>query len=248
MIKAIIVDDERRARNILRVLIEKHAPQITEIIEADGGIEGLYLIKEHQPDVVFLDIEMPFMNGFDLLSELSKRNFDIIFTTAYDQYAIKAIRYSALDYLLKPINIQELKNAVQRLIEKKNSTPNKGGLYQNFLHNLKNIETDIPRLAIATKENTVFFDIKNIMRCEASNNYTFFYLKNGKKFLSSKTLKEYDAILSEYNFFRVHKSHLVNLNYVHELTSKGVLIMRDQSTVEVSRRKKQMVLEQLKKR
>ncbi|MFK7935142.1 MAG: LytR/AlgR family response regulator transcription factor [Saprospiraceae bacterium] len=245
MIKAIIVDDERRARNILRILIEKHLPEITNIIEADGGIEGLRLIQKYQPDLVFLDVEMPFMNGFDLLAEISKQHFSIIFTTAYDQYAIKAIRYSALDYLLKPIDPNELKMAFQRFWEQRENNKDQDELYQNFLENLENTENQTPKLAITTKENTVFFKMENIIRCEASNNYTFFYLKNGKKFLASKTLKEYDAILSDHHFFRVHKSHLVNLHFIKELANDGTLTLQDGSQVEVSRRKKQMLRERL---
>lgn len=245
MLKAIIIDDESKARNILRILIERHIPILTELYSADGAEEGLRLIEEHDPNIVFLDIEMPFMDGFDLLEAVEKRNFDIIFTTAYDQYAIKAIRFSALDYLLKPIDIEELKAAVDRFLEKKNLKRENGKLYKNFITNLKNINDDVPRLAISTQEGVAFFEVKDIIRCEASSNYTTFYLTEGKKFVASKTLKEYEKILDEYRFFRVHKSHLVSLNFVTSFQGNQ-LELKDGSTVEVSRRKKQMVMNRLR--
>lgn len=246
MLKALIIDDESRARNILRILIQKYVPSITELHSADGAIEGLKLIKEHQPHIVFLDIEMPFMDGFGLLSEVEKRNFALIFTTAYDQYAIKAIRFSALDYLLKPIDIEELKAAIQRFLKTRNLKRENGRLYKNFLTNFENIHGTSPNLAISTQEGVAIFQIEDIVRCEASSNYTIFYLKNGKKFVASKTLKEYDIILSEHHFFRVHKSHLVNLDYAQKVLKTNVLQMSDGSEVDISRRKKVLLLEQLK--
>ena len=244
MIKALIIDDESKARNILRILLERHAPAISQIYCADGGEEGLRMIQRHDPNIVFLDIEMPFMDGFDFLGEVEKRNFDIVFTTAYDQYAIKAIRFSALDYLLKPIDTAELKSAVDRYLLKKNLLNENGKLYKNFISNLKNINEEFPRLAIATQEGVVFFNIREIVRCEANSNYTTFYLNEGKKFISSKTLKEYEKLLEEYPFFRVHKSHLVNLNYILNFSGTS-LILKNGHTVEVSRRKKKMLAERL---
>lgn len=246
MIKALIVDDESKARNILRILIDKHIPTISEVQFAASGMEALEILKTFEPNLLFLDIEMPFMDGFDLLAEIDKRNFDIIFTTAYDQYAIKAIRFSALDYLLKPISHEELQLAVNRFLEKKQLKSENGKLYKNFLSNLNNINTDTPRLAITTQEGTIVFNIYEIIRCEASSNYTLFYLNNKQKFIASKTLKEYDEILSEYGFFRVHKSHLVNLGQVSKVNAQGYLELKDGSSVEVSRRKKQLLIERLK--
>lgn len=245
MIKALIVDDESRARNILRILIKKHVPAITTVLLAENAAKAIQLIEEQNPHILFLDIEMPFMDGFGLLSEIEKRNFEVIFTTAFDQYAIKAIRFSALDYLLKPISSEELKTAVDRYLEKRNLKNENGKLFKNFLTNLDHMSEDNPRLAISTQEGVALFETAEIIRCEASNNYTLFYLKNGKRFIASKTLKEYDDILSEYGFFRTHKSHLVNLSFIAHLSSEGELSLQDGTIVEVSRRKKPLLTKKL---
>ncbi len=245
MIKAIIVDDESRARNILKILIEKHVPAITTLYLAESASKAMELIEEHSPNIVFLDIEMPYMDGFGLLSAIEKRNFEVIFTTAFDQYAITAIRFSALDYLLKPIATEELIQAVDRFLKKRNLKNENGKLFKNFLTNLDNMSNENPRLAISSQEGVALFDVSEIMRCEASNNYTLFFLKNKKRFIASKTLKEYDEILSEYGFFRTHKSHLVNLSYVDRLSPEGILILNDGTSVEVSRRKKPLLSKRL---
>lgn len=245
MIKALIVDDESRARNILRILIEKHVPAISHLFLADSAAKALELIAEQNPHILFLDIEMPFMDGFGLLSAIEKRNFDVIFTTAFDQYAIKAIRFSALDYLLKPISPEELKTAVDRFMEKRNLKRENGKLFKNFLTSLDDIATDDPKLAISTQEGVALFKISEIIRCEANNNYTLFFLKDGKRFIASKTLKEYDEILSEYGFFRTHKSHLVNLSFVAHLASGDGVSLQDGTVIEVSRRKKPLLKKKL---
>lgn len=245
MIKAIIIDDESRARNILRILLEKHIPSITTVYLADGAEQGLELIEKHEPNLVFLDIEMPFMDGFDLLAKIDKRKFDIIFTTAYDQYAIKAIRFSALDYLLKPISPEELKAAVDRYLVKKNLKNENGKLYKNLLYNMDNLNAENPRLAISTQEGVALLNVNEILFCEASSNYTIFHLAGDKKFIASKTLKEFDEILTDYGFFRVHKSNLVNLEHVSSFSHGEGLRLSTGKTVEVSRRKKQLLLEKL---
>lgn len=245
MIKAIIIDDESRARNILQILIKKHTPSVSSIYTADSAMEGLKLIDQHEPHLVFLDIEMPFMDGFDLLAEIGQRKFDVIFTTAYDQYAIKAIRFSALDYLLKPISPDELKKAVDRFLEKKNLKNENGKLYKNLLYNMDNLNADTPRLAISTQEGVALLDVKKIIFCEASSNYTIFHLIGNKRFVASKTLKEYDEILADYGFFRVHKSSLVNLSQITSFSHTDGILLSNGDSVQVSRRKKQLLLEKL---
>lgn len=247
MIRALIVDDESRARNILRILIEKHVPVITSLHLAASASEAMELIEKHHPHLVFLDIEMPRMDGFGLLSALEKRNFELIFTTAFDQYAIKAIRFSALDYLLKPILEEELIAAVDRFLEKKHLKNENGKLFKNFLTSLDHMSDDNPRLTIATHEGVAVFNISEIIRCEASNNYTLFHLKDGKRFVASKTLKEYDNLLSDYGFFRTHKSHLVNLSFAAHFSHSGELELTDGTVVEVSRRKKPLLSKKLLK-
>jgi len=244
--KALIIDDEKRALNILKLLIEQHIPEIDSVHTALGSAIGLEQIHVQKPDLVFLDVEMPGMTGFELLEALHDVEVNVIFTTAYDHYAIRAIRCSAVDYLLKPIDIQELKTAVHRAIRQNASGHNLSPLMDNLIANFKAIQGHKPRLAIPTTGGLSFFDIDEIVRCESDNNYTTFYLINERKFVSSKTLKEYDEILSEYQFLRVHQSHLVNPKFIKEYTQKGMLQMTDGARVPVSRRKHHWVLEKLR--
>lgn len=241
---ALIIDDEKRALNILRLLIERHLPEITRVETAHGAEAGLRAFRAHVPDVVFLDIEMPVMTGFELLSEMRKGDADVrvIFTTAYDHYAIKAIRFSAVDYLLKPIDVQELKAAWERFQDARQQQPVvHQDLLNNLLANIQSIHTRKPRLAVATQGGAVFFDIDEIVHCEADNNYTIFHLVDGKRFVASKTLKDYDVLLADYAFLRVHQSHLVNPEYVKQYTQKGMLELKNGHHVPVSRRKHQWV-------
>ena len=192
-----------------------------------------------------LDIEMPVMNGFDLLNRLTEWDFDVIFTTAYNQYAIQAIRFSALDYLLKPIDIAELQHAIHRHImhteiKKTHST----ALVSNLMNNLQQKDSSGFKLAISTMEGYHFFLPKEIIRCEGIDNYTRFYLNNGKELLVSRTLKEFDDILSGHSFIRVHKSHLVNKNYVARIDKEGVLWLMNGAAIPVSRRRKNTVLKE----
>lgn len=236
-IKALIVDDEEKACNVLRMLIEKYVPQITTLEIVNNATDAYYKIKEYQPDLLFLDIQMPFLNGFDLLSKIEKINFDIIFTTAFNEYAIRAIRFSALDYLLKPIDIDELRHAVERhLARRLEGSP--GGLqFQNLVTNLTAKTNEQFSLAINGSMGMQFFHINEIIRLEGDRNYTNFYFTKQRKYLSSKTLKEYEDILVEKGFIRVHKSHLVNSSFVQSVSADGKMILKDQSEVEVSRRR-----------
>ena len=236
-VKALIVDDEDKACGVLQSLLEKYAPEITRIEVVNNATDAFYKIKEYQPDLLFLDIQMPFINGFDLLSKIDNINFDIIFTTAFNQYAIQAIRFSALDYLLKPIDIEELKNAVGRHLERRKSRPQTGEQYQNLVHNLAAKSSGQFTLAIGGTQGVQFFPINEIIRLEGDRNYTNFYFTNQRKYLSSKTLKEYEEILAEKGFIRVHKSHLVNAAFVKSVNNDGKLLLKDDSDVEISRRR-----------
>ncbi len=238
-------DDERRARSILRRLIQEYLPVITDIQTAAGPLEGLHLIKTFQPELLFLDVRMPHMDGFDLLAKLDRWDFEIIFTTSYDEYAIKAIKFSALDYLLKPVDAEELKKAVKKFQEKR---AEKAHLYPHLLETLPTIKGrkyKPTRLAIWTTTGAIFLQLNEIVRCEADNNLTCFVLNNGSKVLASKTLKHYDSILSEYRFIRSHRSHLVNLDYVKRYTNDGRLILENGDQVEVSKRKRNRLKEQI---
>lgn len=245
--KALVIDDEKRAINVLKLLIEKHVSEIKEVHTALGPAKGIEQIKTIRPDLIFLDIEMPGMTGFEMLEVLKDIHMNVIFTTAYDHYAIRAIRFSAIDYLLKPIDIQELKIAVRRFVEQPTPTGDINPMMANLISNMKSIHIQKPRLAIPTTGGLVFFDIDEILRCESDKNYTTFFLINGKKFISAKTLKEYEELLSEYNFIRVHQSHLVNPQFIREYIQKGSMEMRDGTRIPVSRRKHQWVHEKLRR-
>jgi two-component system, LytTR family, response regulator len=243
MIKILIVDDERSAVRILKVLIEKYILVDKQIEVCNDPAEALALMKTYRPSLVMLDIEMPGMNGFDFMNKASEWDFDVIFTTAYDQYAIKAIRFSALDYLLKPIDIVELKNAINRHIVKKQSASvsSQQPLVDNLIYNLKQF-----KLALSTNEGTFLFEPREIVVLEGSSNYTKFYFANQKTLIVSKTLKEYEDILLDHHFLRVHKSFLVNKDHVLKVDKEGILELSNHMQIPVSRRRKAEILQWFK--
>jgi len=247
VIKIMIVDDEPPAGNILKLLIEKHLPGEKEIRYYSHPADALAALPEFRPSLVMLDIEMPAMSGFDFLNQAVNADFDVIFTTAYDKYAIRAIRFSALDYLLKPIDIAELQNALNRHLLKNECRPRQ---QEKLVHNLiSNVQQKDPaafKLALSTMEGVFFFDPVSIIRCEGENNYTRFYFPDRKPLLVSRTLREYEEILNDYGFLRVHKSHLVNRKFVRQLDKEGLLWLTDGSHIAVSRRRKEQVMKALK--
>lgn len=244
-LKALIVDDEALACDMLEYLIARHIPEIGEIKKCTSAVKGIQLVKDFLPDILFLDVQMPFMNGFELLEKIPEKKFSVIFTTAFNKYAIKAIRFSALDYLLKPVDTDELKIAVQRFINTKTAQSNHSELYKNFIDNLKHKEAGGYKLALNSGNGIVLISPVDILRCEAVSNYTRFYFSNDKPMLVSKTIKEFEELLSSHGFLRVHKSHLVNLSKVKEVTAENYLKLVDNSLIEISRRRKQEVLEAL---
>lgn len=245
-IKALIIDDEALSADMLNYLIEKNVPDITQLKKTTSVLEGLSLIESFKPEILFLDIQMPFLSGFELLAKLPKHPFSVIFTTAYNKYAIKAIRFSALDYLLKPIDADELKQAIERYLQQKNEKKQLQDLYKNFMNNLQASEGKQYRLALHTHQGLKLVAPHEIIRCEANNNYTIFHLTGNMSITTSKTIKEYEEILAEYRFVRVHKSHLVNLLYVEQLTNKNQLLLTNKTLVDVSRRRKPELMEILK--
>ncbi len=242
MVKALIIDDEAAAANVLQLMIERHIPEIKELRVATKINEAYSLLDRFQPDLVFLDIMMPEKNGFEFLNDIPNINFEIIFTTAFNEFAIQAIRFSALDYLLKPLNAEELKAAVNRFADKKQQQKNETeALLKNLLQNLGKKEQDDFKLAVPTTEGAVFFSPSGIIRLEGEGNYTRFYLTDGRKHLSSKTMKEYEEILLQHHFLRVHKSHLVNKNFIENYHHEGAVILKDKTQLPVSRQRKQEV-------
>ncbi len=246
-IKALIIDDESTAIKTLSLMIEHYIPEITNLKTTTDVYEGLHLLKSFEPQLLFIDIHMPVMSGFELLKKVPKVNFSIIFTTAHDEYAIDAIRFSALDYLLKPIDADELRNSFNRFIEKQNSGIGNPSLYNNFMYNLNVTDKRDFKLALSASAGTFFHKPEDIIRLEGEGNYTKFFFTNHASVLTTYTLKHYEAILVNYGFLRVHKSHLVNRAHVINFLTDGTLTMTDSSKVEVSRRRKEDVLEILKR-
>ena len=244
MLKILIIDDEVSAGNILKVLIAKHIDTESDIYYCDTAREALEVIETFNPTLIMLDIDMPGMNGFDFLNRVTKDNFDVIFTTAYDQYAIKAIRFSALDYLLKPIEILDLKNAINRHIVKQQNQ-NQRLLVSNLISNLQQKDHKDFKLALSTSEGVFFYDPLDILYCEGENNYTRFAFKNFKPMLVSKTLGDYEDLLQDHNFLRIHKSYLVNIKYVSKVDRDGI-VMCDGKQLTISKRRKEMVMKALK--
>jgi two-component system LytT family response regulator len=239
MIKILIVDDEPAASNILKILIEKNVKPEKEIRCCNSPEEGLHIIQEWQPHLLMLDIEMPSMNGFDLLSKLIEHPFHVIFTTAYDKYAIKAIRFSALDYLLKPIDDNELRNAFDRFFNARQlSVENAGEQVDNLIQNLQQKQPNLFKLALSTMQGVHLLDTDQILYCEGVGNYTRFHIKDKPPILVSKTIKEYEELLQDQSFLRVHKSYLVNMQHIRMYEKEGLLQMSNGDAVVVSRRKK----------
>lgn len=245
MIKALIIDDEPSAVNTLTLMLRYYAPEITELKSTTYPHEGLQLIQNFKPSLVFLDIQMPYLNGLDLLKSLPQIDFGIIFTTAHDQYAIEAIRFSALDYLLKPLDGDELRMSIDRFLGRSTSPSNRA-LYNNFLHNISVSDKKDFKLALPSTEGTYFYIPDEIVRLQGENNYTNFFFTSHKPMLVPYTLKKYEEILSDHDFIRVHKSHMVNKKHVVRSLPDGLLEMVDHSRVEISRRRKKTVMEALK--
>ncbi|AEV98394.1 DNA-binding response regulator [Niastella koreensis] len=243
MIKAILIDDELHCLDTLSILLKEYCPEVQIIERCHSGREGLLAIKKIDPDLVFLDIEMPGMNGFEMLEELSGVSFAIIFTTSYDQYAIRAIRFSALDYLLKPIDPNELINAVSKVITQRHLPM--AEQFQMLLKQIRNKDHQFNKIALPTAEGFELVPADQVVRCEADDNYTHLYLKNKTKITACRTLKEVEEQLHDFTFFiRVHHSHVVNLNEVTKYIrgEGGYLVMSDSSSVNVSRSRKEALL------
>lgn len=246
MIKALIVDDEQKARNILHHYIVSFIPEITEIRLADSVDSAIRELEDFQPGIVFLDVEMPHKNGFDFLVQWKNPAFDVIFTTAYNQYAIQAIRFSALDYLLKPVDPDELKAAVLRHLEKQESVQQKKELFDNLVTNIGKKEVSEFKIAVPSIDGVYFFMVDDILRMEADRSYTHIHLVNRKPFIASKTLKHFEEMLEEFKFIRTHKSHLVNPRHITRISNDSeFVLLTDGTKVEVSRRKKDEVQQQL---
>ncbi|MDY0076079.1 MAG: LytTR family DNA-binding domain-containing protein [Bacteroidales bacterium] len=243
MIRCVIIEDETKSRETLRGLLNRFCQDVLVCAEAGGVQSGREAIEEHRPDLVFLDIEMPDGSGFRLLEKLKEINFEIVFTTAFEQFAIKAIRYAALDYLLKPIVPEELIAAVEKVRKLKEKRINQKQL-EVLMSNINSEAFESKKIVLSTSEKIHVVEMDNIIRCESDNYYTHFYFKDGGHLLISKTLKDVESLLEEGNFIRPHKSHLVNTRYIQNFNREQVAItLSDGSVIPVSRRKKEKILE-----
>ena len=240
MKKAIIIDDEKKSRVALDSFISKYCPTITIIDQADGVASGVFSIQKNNPDLVFLDIEMDDGTGFDILEKLENHSFEVIFVTAYNQYALKAFRFSAVDYLLKPVNPEELIQAVSRL-----SDDNRLDQIEKKLETLLSNKNTLQKLAFPSMEGLRIEVISNIVYCESDNYYTRVHLLSGEKLVVTRTLKEYDQILGDAGFFRIHQKFLVNLSYLKSYSKSdgGFVTLENGIELPVSRRKKDDLLQ-----
>jgi two-component system, LytTR family, response regulator len=244
-INAVLIDDELNSLQNLQQKLVGFCPDINIVAISQKPEEGILLIKQHQPDVVFLDIEMPRMSGFRMLEEIGEYDFDIIFTTAYNHYSIDAIRISAFDYLVKPIGIEDLQHAVERL----HKTPNKQTKEKVDIlkRSLSDNRSQEDKIAISTSEGIEFVPIKNILHIESKSNYSKIYLPENKTILVTKILKDFEEMLLPYNFYRVHNSHLINLNYIKKYirSEGGHVMLQDGTVIDISRRKKEEFLKMI---
>ena len=243
-VRVMIVDDEEGARESLSNLLEKYVDGVKIVAKSESIASAMIKIEKYTPELVFLDIEMPFGSGFELLERMKPINFNIVFVTAYDHYALKAIKFSALDYLLKPVDIEDLKKAIKKHIHTQKTPPTKN--YDNLIENLK-ADSQEKKIAIPDSNGIAFITISSIIRCESDGNYTRIFMNTGKKILASKTLGEYENMLDNDGFFRVHRGHLVNMSHIHKFlkTEGGIIEMSDGTRVDVSRRKKSAFMEAL---
>lgn len=243
MAKIIIIDDEVHCTNVLENLIEKTHSDYTISGIFTNPLQGLEFIKKNPPDLLFLDIEMPNINGFTLLDNLLPIDFDVIFTTAYDQYAIKAFRYSAINYLLKPITEKNIVKALSNWEKRRNRTSDKQ--WQLLQDHLEDSKKECSQIALPTGVGYQIVEIENIVRCQSDSNYTNVFCKNENKILISRTLKDIEELLKDHGFLRVHQSHLINPQFVKGILKNdgGSLIMHDDNEIPVSRQKSKQINE-----
>ena len=240
MIRTVVIEDEEHSRKMLMAMLHEHCQAIHVVADADSVRTGLTAITEQRPELVFLDIELQSETSFEILERLPEINFELIFTTAFDHYALKAIKFCAIDYLLKPIDLNELQIAVAKAEKRVNREYLNKNL-EVLLNNIKSGSQSNHRIALSTLEGLLFVNVSEIIYCESSGPYTHFIFKQADKIITSKHLKEYEDLLSGYNFFRIHKSYLVNLQEIKKYIrgEGGHLIMSNGDSLNVSKQRKE---------
>ena len=251
MITALLIDDDSNLRNGMKSMLQRYAPDITILGEADSVDTGIKAIEYHKPDVIFLDIQLGDGTGFDVLEQIIQMagnlSSHVVFITAHEQYAVKAFRFSALDYLLKPVDPEDLDKVVEKI--RKVVKNNDGFAHIDLLlENIRKKVDKFKRIALSTSDGIHLFEVSDIIRCESQDNYTKFYIRDAKPVLISKTLKEYEDLLTAQGFERIHQSHLINLAYLRSYIKKdgGYVVMADNSNLPISQRKKERLQEILK--
>ena len=246
-LRTILIDDERHCIETLRYELQKHCPEVELVATASSGAEGMKAIGEFEPDLVFLDIEMPGMNGFEMLKQIEHANFSVIFATAYDQYAIQAFRCAAADYLLKPVMSEVLKEAVQRVAARTGSVSFHQQQLETLLYNLRDGMSS-RRLALPSGRSMDFVEASDIIYCNAESNYTHIIFPEGRKYTLAKTLKDVEQMLMSPEFFRVHQSYLINFKYLKKYLRDdgGYVVMSDGKTIPIAKRRKDEFLAKMR--
>jgi two-component system LytT family response regulator len=240
----VIIDDEARTRSLLKKMVNNADFPLDVVGEADGVESGLKIIQKYEPDIVLLDIQMSDGSGFDVLDRVKKRNFEVVFVTAHQEFAIRAIKFSALDYILKPVEMEEMESALGNAIDAIQTKSDLSVRYEALFNNLKH---NNKRIVIRTKGSMFVFDVKDIVHCQSDRNYTYFYLNDGRKVFTSRTLKDYEETLCLPDFIRCHRSYIINLNYLerYDRGDGGTIIMKDGTEIPLSRLSRERFLEVL---
>jgi two-component system, LytTR family, response regulator len=244
MVRAVIVDDEKHCLKILATLLARYCPSVEVCAQFQDPLQALEYLRNEPPDLLFLDVEMPKMNGFELIAELGELPFEIVFTTAFDQYAIKAFKVSASSYLLKPIDEDELMTAVERVQAKQNSSNEQVTFLLDLIK--KEMGDSVKKIAVPSSKGLDFIEINSIVYCSSDGNYTEIHIRAGKKKIVTRSLKEIQELLPASKFLRVHNSYIVNMDFVEQYvrTDGGYLVMSNGDKIKVSRQKKAMLIKQ----
>ncbi|MEO5570081.1 MAG: response regulator [Bacteroidia bacterium] len=244
MLSTILIDDQEICTEMLKDMLEKDNSEVSISAVCNSGKEGIKAIRKHEPDLVILDVEMPGMSGFEMLREIKDPDFEVIFTTAFDKYSIEAIRFSALDYLLKPIIPHELKAAIEKVEHKQNKNINRQ--FKTLFKNLQETRRPVNQVALPALEGLIFVNVVDIIHCKSDSNYTTLFLKSGEKMMVTKTLKDIEGLLEGNNFYRIHHSHLINMIHIKKYVrgNAGYVVMSDGADINVARNRKEEFLTQ----